>query len=834
MSISPTNNPYDGAQVVSRLIGTAFETVKNVSDNLPTVKHVSFYMEDIWKVSNDIDNIINVSTHISDIQNIFPYVTALTTVSTNINQINAVYNELDVITALPGQITEVNAKIDTVENLVDEFGDVATAIAGAQAAQNAAAASATAASSSATNAANSRDTATTAAGNAVIAQTAAEAAAEAAQSAADSVNGTTAIALTRTAAQAMTPVTAPTFIQVLGYNTIFDDGGAYYKAVASQPANGPKFSITLQDGVTVQWYGFVGATLTPEQCGAKCSAAFDDQPAMQAALNSGWLDIRLTPGKTYYPRSNLSITVDNLKFTSDGTATIFMDKQYFNNNNPYIAGDARIAQVNAGPGGWSLNSTGRFGSNAIGIVIGHQSSGGVRRANIRMSGIKFLGNNPSGLAQYPVELRNLSDCEIDHCEFTGFGMGIMIGIYGCWNTQIHHNYIHDCLESGIYPAVSAGDAADSAPNVTAIGSMNDFAAYHGVSKGTHIYENHIKNIHFTGAGLARHTDQSDGINLAEMSGLTYFNIHDNYIESVAEGCDIFECYGKVHNNHLFGCNIFGLKFIYGASYNTIDSNTIIAAGAAGIVCQGSTGFDCHDNTGSNNVIYNMSIVDYPDNSCIQLSASGTGSVYGNQFLDGVYNPSGGNTVCRNTAQVGSNPNNIITGKLTAGSATDVKQRYCSQGWAGLTMKPSVKSRVTANLNGVGQNVAASNAATILNLVDTTGIDTLGEWDNTAHTFVPLFPGVYEIQANMRISGSMTSGEGATLGIILPSGTAKIQEGKAAADGTCMLAITGIFNLTPVIGGTSDTVQIAATSAHSSVVPLTTGAGYCSVQISRLD
>ncbi len=55
-------------------------------------------------------------------------------------------------------------------------------------------------------------------------------------------------------AQALTPASAPDFIRTAGYSTAGDGGGALYKKVATEPTHAGKFSITLDDGVTVVWY----------------------------------------------------------------------------------------------------------------------------------------------------------------------------------------------------------------------------------------------------------------------------------------------------------------------------------------------------------------------------------------------------------------------------------------------------------------------------------------------------------------------------------------------------------------------------------------------------
>ncbi|MFW8587799.1 hypothetical protein ACOJBM_31670 [Rhizobium beringeri] len=40
--------------------------------------------------------------------------------------------------------------------------------------------------------------------------------------------------------------------------------------------------------------------------------------------------------------------------------------------------------------------------------------------------------------------------------------------------------------------------------------------------------------------------------------------------------------------------------------------------------------------------------------------------------------------------------------------------------------------------------------------DAAGRDDLGEWDNAAFQFTPLFPGYYQIEAQVRLSGLATT------------------------------------------------------------------------------
>ncbi len=95
------------------------------------------------------------------------------------------------------------------------------------------------------------------------------------------------------------PNTAPEFIQTAGYASVGDGGGALYKKAVSEPTHAGKFSITLEDEVTVVWYelaefGPVYATALGGYTGTALQDACDYQ-----FRNGG--------GEVYLPSGTLSI-----------------------------------------------------------------------------------------------------------------------------------------------------------------------------------------------------------------------------------------------------------------------------------------------------------------------------------------------------------------------------------------------------------------------------------------------------------------------------------------------------------------------------------------------
>lgn len=113
------------------------------------------------------------------------------------------------------------------------------------------------------------------------------------------------------------PISAPSFIRTAGYAVPGDLGGALYRLVLSEPSHPGKFSITLDDGVSVAWYEIAETRLLPEMFGAKGdgstndAAAFGDWAAMMAAIPAPRFGVLLA--KTY------KLDTANIPIPSDTT-----------------------------------------------------------------------------------------------------------------------------------------------------------------------------------------------------------------------------------------------------------------------------------------------------------------------------------------------------------------------------------------------------------------------------------------------------------------------------------------------------------------------------------
>lgn len=86
----------------------------------------------------------------------------------------------------------------------------------------------------------------------------------------------------KTAVTSFSPISAPEGIILKGYTSAGDGGGAIYKKVNSQPSHPGKFSITLADGVTVQWYELAERSVPAAALGVGTATADNKIPIANA------------------------------------------------------------------------------------------------------------------------------------------------------------------------------------------------------------------------------------------------------------------------------------------------------------------------------------------------------------------------------------------------------------------------------------------------------------------------------------------------------------------------------------------------------------------------
>lgn len=131
MSRSASNNPYGDTEMVSRLIGTAYDTVKTVRDNLQYIKHVSTNLPQIAIVSESITQLLAIYSQLAKLMQISDKLPEIVAVADNLVQINAVYNNLDNIETMVENLPALLA-------VLDQMDEILGAVAAAEAARDAA------------------------------------------------------------------------------------------------------------------------------------------------------------------------------------------------------------------------------------------------------------------------------------------------------------------------------------------------------------------------------------------------------------------------------------------------------------------------------------------------------------------------------------------------------------------------------------------------------------------------------------------------------------------------------------------------------------------------
>jgi hypothetical protein len=462
----------------------------------------------------------------------------------------------------------------------------------------------------------------------------------------------------------------------------------------------------------VKAYGAVGDGVT------------DDTAAIQAALNAalaaGGGAVMLFPGLTYKVTSKISIP-SNCGLLGDGTSTIYAPAANFSNT--------------------SL-STRYTSTSAVIDMSGQTSSPYTPNANPFLIGVKIQSQVSQGRCVDAVVVRNATSAVVMGCEIYGFPIGC--GIKGAsliGKTIFENNYIHDFLDNTT--------AWVGTPQSTAIEIDNDRinSVY---SFGVKILNNEIKQIQLGAAAVTAYGYQTDGINIQSIAGADFI-VTGNRIIDVGEGIDHWGERSVISNNSFTNTYGFGIKLIYGASYNAIQGNVIYNTGIAGIVLAGSNTVgvgDVTQNEISGNVITN---VDYlgvwaattttagikVDNSTGSYSSRVTNNLFANNSMD---------SVGKYGIVTGTDPDkNIFINNriLTVGSDGWVGGPETTPIYDGL--KTGVKVGLDAN-----QSIPASTSTKIE--FNTEAYDVRSEYDNaTNYRWTCQIPGIYSFTAQARFN-----------------------------------------------------------------------------------
>lgn len=249
----------------------------------------------------------------------------------------------------------------------------------------------------------------------------AEAAAGAAEDALSSIVATS--FASRTAAMAYAPVVAPLFIVTLGYAAAGDMGGAEYKKVASEPAHAGKFSITLDDAVTVVWYELSSQTVYGEMFGLKFDNATESATANSTAFQAAIDYLEDLGGGV-------------LNFVGGGDAYAYL------NAVPIVRGRVSLR------GGTSLEGRGacfrKFGSTASTETSAHvpRWGGGAIGYPVAVIQLGHIGGtNWSGTCEFISVFGDTDDLDTTTTEYGFFISGMSDGhMHGCTAEYVENGF----------------------------------------------------------------------------------------------------------------------------------------------------------------------------------------------------------------------------------------------------------------------------------------------------------------------------------------------------------------------------------------------------------
>lgn len=138
--------------LTDQMIGSAYKTVRYVAENMEFVKHVSYYMPQLFIISGAIDNINSVVTNLDQINLVIPHLSQIDGIAADLTNVNAVGSNITAITTLNTNTAALLNSASTIAIFAASFGTVQAAIDGATAQKVLAQTAATAAAGSASNA----------------------------------------------------------------------------------------------------------------------------------------------------------------------------------------------------------------------------------------------------------------------------------------------------------------------------------------------------------------------------------------------------------------------------------------------------------------------------------------------------------------------------------------------------------------------------------------------------------------------------------------------------------------------------------------------------------
>jgi hypothetical protein len=287
------------------------------------------------------------------------------------------------------------------------------------------------------------------------------------------------------------------------------------------------------------------------------------QQALTVAQGNGGGAVWLTPGKRYTLTTQITIP-SRCGLMSDGTAEIYCPVSVFTNTSlgtRYTATSAAIDMSGLTVSPYTIN-TAPF-----------------------LIGVRITSEVGDGRVVDAIVARNVEELRIERCEISRFPVGCAIRAASLVGGSICDNWIHDFTSSAVW---------GSAPQITGVELDNDRVNSVG-SIGVRICRNSIRDLTVSGSLLSTYGFETDGINLAHQATNNCI-VNDNWIDNVGEGIDVFGKLNTFSGNNIRNAYIWGLKFIHGASFNSVIGGTIENVGLAGIVFAGSSVASVGDTT----------------------------------------------------------------------------------------------------------------------------------------------------------------------------------------------------------------------------------------------
>jgi hypothetical protein len=359
--------------------------------------------------------------------------------------------------------------------------------------------------------------------------------------------------------------------------------------------------IWSQEASTVQAAPGIYADMLP---GLRTGAV---SPA-QRRLNTQILNRHLAQGGTLRLRAGSRVEIGgSIRIGSGGAIigdtngarpTIYMAAEAFNN---------RVDVAGAG----------RYAPNAVGINFSGELSGSFRPTqNVRIEHVALISEQRPGRRLRGIVGQNVSNCTIKDVEIANFPTAVGIALASARGCRLTKVSVHD---------FSDNTAWDLLAQSTGIEIDNDIVNGRPTSD-TLVEGFRIARLRMSGPLLKKWGYQTDGINILGMNSKV--DIRDGQISDVGEGIDTFGSGGTIVDVAIANADLFGLKFVHGASRNRAQDIRITNAGLAAVTFSGSD-IAAHDTVG--NVVSGLTVqgVDptgkWKDNSTAAILVTGVRS-----------------------------------------------------------------------------------------------------------------------------------------------------------------------------------------------------------------